>query len=755
MATLKDPPSSQLPKEQSRTEFVQSTYAEQTKKPSYVIDSSISQEFTQTLTLVCTRPEFQPLLQDVSFGCSSDPQPLFRVFPGPKIILSQPTLDNPSLAAFHTRHALELVAWERQLSWTTDPATRLAIAIVGWHTAVSYFDTMIVHEKQSVSPFLPEWMTDAMKAVHRNHEQGRTPVELATAIGEYGESLLLLQDFECKGGLEPVMLQRGTEIAANALLLASPSEKILTTIGDTRLLVDEQTGLNSYGCSPRPRPWAITFSSCTATSISDIAYGEAERCRQSFFSAGMEGNLEKTFVEATEAIRKELSSLLELHHVPGHEIIFTPSGTYAELYPLCFALDDQQKPVVNIIVAPEETGTGTVYSAKGLHFQNQTPLGVSVDSGAVLQGITSNSIEAETILLRSPSGVMLSQEDIDHQLTTLVSSARQSDKMVLVHILDSSKTALGGPSIDTVAELQAKHGSSLMVIVDAAQMRLSNHSLHQYLHHGFLVLMTGSKFFTGPPLAGALLVPPGLVTRIDRLQPFPTGMGGYCSRYDLPPRWTHLTSNLSKDPNLGLLLRWKAAIWEMSAFYAVPLSEQHSTLRTFEDTISQAIEENPDLELIPTKPFFRGTGVQHWETHVTIFSFLVKKLDRVQGFRQDLTHEEARMVYRWLNRDVSACLPDHASEKERLVAARRCHIGQPVQLGKGTENERTVLRLASGARLVSGVHFHQFPEARLTEEIQNAKLVLEKLSIIIRYWESLTKEELENGKSVGTHPSVF
>ena len=41
-------------------------------------------------------------------------------------------------------------------------------------------------------------------------------------------------------------------------------------------------------------------------------------------------------------------------------------------------------------------------------------------------------------------------------------------------------------------------------------MRLGRTRLQKYLDRGYLVLVTGSKFFTGPPFSGALLVPSAL-----------------------------------------------------------------------------------------------------------------------------------------------------------------------------------------------------------------------------------------------------
>src|SRR5512140_3009025 len=49
----------------------------------------------------------------------------------------------------------------------------------------------------------------------------------------------------------------------------------------------------------------------------------------------------------------------------------------------------------------------------------------------------------------------------------------------------------------------------VQVVVDACQMRLGRPRLRKYLDRGCMVIVTGSKFFTGPPFSVALLVPAG------------------------------------------------------------------------------------------------------------------------------------------------------------------------------------------------------------------------------------------------------
>ena len=71
--------------------------------------------------------------------------------------------------------------------------------------------------------------------------------------------------------------------------IIGPVECLLEAGGDVRLRVDPQTGLNAYGCSHRPRPWAITFASTTASSVSQRAYIAAESARRRITLSALAG----------------------------------------------------------------------------------------------------------------------------------------------------------------------------------------------------------------------------------------------------------------------------------------------------------------------------------------------------------------------------------------------------------------------------------------------------------------------------------
>ncbi|OYV32168.1 MAG: hypothetical protein B7Z80_27810, partial [Rhodospirillales bacterium 20-64-7] len=99
------------------------------------------------------------------------------------------------------------------------------------------------------------------------------------------------------------------------------------------------------------------------------------------------------------------------------------------------------------------------------------------------------------------------------------------------------------------------------------------------------------------------------------------------------------------------------------------------------------------------------------------------------------TPEEARRVYLWLNTDLSELLPAAAA-----VAARICHIGQPVPLAQpGLPEKQGALRVSAGARLISGEPSHRGlgPVARIAREFADLATVFQKIDLILRHWDFL------------------
>src|SRR5258708_38341645 len=100
----------------------------------------------------------------------------------------------------------------------------------------------------------------------------------------------------------------------------------------------------------------------------------------------------------------------------------------------------------------------------------------------------------------------------------------------------------------------------VQVVVDACQMGLGRVRLQKYLERGYLVIVTGSKFFTGPPFSGALLVPASLSKGLDGVTEGASGLSEYSRCRDWPKHWQKLRALFPGGTNFGQWLPWESAL---------------------------------------------------------------------------------------------------------------------------------------------------------------------------------------------------
>ena len=435
---------------------------------------------------------------------------------------------------------------------------------------------------------------------------------------------------------------------------------------------------------------------------------------------------------------------MECYDLSGEtRIVLVPSGTDGELCAVAVAyLGDPGASLTNVLVAAEETGTGVPLAASGRHFATRTAQGADVSPGTVIEGFPPD-IELVTVSGRTELGDVRSAAAVNAECQAKIAAARSKHRRVLLHVMDQSKTGLLMPDVDWIAASRgAQTPSTVDVVVDACQARLSVDSIRAYLRLGFMVLVTGSKFFTGPPFAGALLLPPALAIRLEGPGSLPAGLGEYCSRFDWPDT-ASVAVGLARSANIGLALRWEAALAEMRAFLGVDPTQVKNTLGLFAHRVQSAIRENPDLRLHEVPPRADREHARDWDVLPTVFTFSILTAAGQGSPRWPLTPEEARQIYLWLNSDVSHCLPPQAPAPERALAARLFHIGQPVAVATESGKRAGALRISAGARLVSGepsllaAFAHLPPIARVEREISDARACLDKVSLILKYVEAI------------------
>jgi hypothetical protein len=510
--------------------------------------------------------------------------------------------------------------------------------------------------------------------------------------------------------------------------------------GDTRLRVNDATGLNGYGCQPFPRPAEYSLSSSTASTISPRAYAAAGTIFQDLYSGGIGSQPDHVFDELAERVRHDLKTFFA-PSLADVEIVLAPSGTDAQLHAFFLAGRILEKPTTSVVVAADESGSGVGFATSGRHFDSITAGGRPVVRGEPIAGLASEGMSIP-VVVRDRHGDPLPMSVIDETVRQCVSRVITAGHGAILHVMNHSKTGGHYPSPECVRDMISTFGPQIQVVVDACQTRLSRSRLRWYLELGCIVLLTGSKFFCGPPLSGAVLVPGGLAARMAELDSVPDGLIDYTTRFDWPPGWTSIRSALPKRLPIGPLLRWTAAIEEMHAYFAVPEFVRKLVLREFAAATSRSIERFPHLQLVATPSGLPTTEGDDDEFEVrTIYPLLIRR------GAQLLSHAQSGTLYRALNQDVSLQLRRHGTAAEVDLTARLCHVGQPVAIADGSGGKTGAIRISADARLVSECWSpldQTIAIDKMQRRLGEIRTTFDKLQILLQHFDEIDKAYAES-----------
>jgi hypothetical protein len=467
------------------------------------------------------------------------------------------------------------------------------------------------------------------------------------------------------------LLARNAEVAfANT----TPEDmSVLAAGGDERIRVDPTTKRNRYGTALAPTPGEVALSSSTASTITPNALSAVRKAIRSMPTDAVGPYpLERWF----DSLR---SRILDLFGIRGASVVFAGSGTETELIALAIAKSIFAGRLANIVVAPGETGSGVIQAAAGNHFLESTPFGESHRVGRPLQGWRQDEVEAIGVDIRDPNGQLRAAADIDAEAAFRAAAAIEAGHNVLLHRLETSKTGQTGVSSAGIAQITAAAPGRVLVMVDCCQMRCSRHRIRLFLQRGFMVAITGSKFFGGPPFSGALLIPSQISQRLNELA-LPIGLADYSSRLDWPRKMRPKSPfQWSNEANIGLGLRWVAALDEMERFYFPPAELREEILARFERQIMEQLLVNDHL-LVPCS-HHNASGQRQ-----SIFSLIMHHPDRAPFSRSETATVHARLK-----------LPS-ASQAGLLSAARVFNLGQPVAIGR-----KHALRVCVSAPMISDI----------------------------------------------------
>jgi hypothetical protein len=501
--------------------------------------------------------------------------------------------------------------------------------------------------------------------------------------------------------------------------LFDPLNHLLSRGGDPRLSIDSASGTNAYGCQPSPSPSALSFASSTATSISQRAYERAETARESLMRSAIAVGIDAAFDERFEAMRGELKTHLQLSQSEV-DVVFSPSGTDSQLQSLFLARALLGPALTTVIVAADQTGSGTAYTARGHHFSAATANGSAVCKGEPITGLA-HSVASVALDVFDEAGQAYSQAEMDVRVLAAVETAIGQGRRVLLQIMDSSKLGWRAPSDSCLDEIWARWPGQVQVVVDACQMRLGRPRLKQYLARGYVVIVTGSKFFTGPPFSGALLIPAALSKILDAVADVAPGLLDYSNRSDWPMSLPRLRSRFPVRANFGQWLRWEAALEEIRAYYSVPDEFRRSILSAFGEGVERIIASSPSLRLLPAQERREARRADDEElSQRTVFPFMIARDGQL------LSLEDCRKIYRALGQDIQSQVASDAGEREAEIAAKICLVGQPVALAGREGRTVAALRICAGARLVTEAWSSDPNVAR-----QNVRRELDRVGTIV------------------------
>lgn len=374
----------------------------------------------------------------------------------------------------------------------------------------------------------------------------------------------------------------------------------MATGGDARIRLDPATGLNRYFSAPMPSR-VLAYASSTANDISAMAFARAE-CVFSEIGEDLTG---AAYSDRLEQLRSRLRAVYGIDEEV--EVVFAPSGTDLEYVALA-ATAGRGSGTHNILLGADEVGTGCIHSAHGNYFAESTALGLPTHTGQPVPGISGIEVDLVDIPVRDPDGRVRPSGEIAERMESLLEAAKAASRHSLIHVVHGSKTGLILPGTSELDRLQAGHGETSTLVVDACQARITKAAINDYLDRGAIVFVTGSKFMGGPPFSGFAFVPPAVAREAV---PLADGLATIFRRGEWPKEWPG-AEKLPDSANIGLLLRLEASIFELERFQNLAPQAAERVILAFHAAVrSEIIDPTPAHRLAPYPPGDREEADTH------------------------------------------------------------------------------------------------------------------------------------------------
>ena len=640
----------------------------------YKRTSLFEKENVNYLVRVLKRFNTVPKINSINIITSKSEPDLFKIIPNKSIKIGSSFLDKPVLALIYLRYGIEWQIWYKALGKDKSDIVLCDLAAL---KVTQIFYKLLPKEDKEKLKTLDYFL---IEMIQKNEDLN------TESLSKYKR----LQYFHGLNSANKIFKESWKPILEN---LAKPTEYLLMSGGDLRLNIDELELLNKYGCRPFPRPEAFTFASSTATSVSNYAFDKTDKVRTILIQNSLKKGFKNSTIEFSELLKNNLRKTLKIND--ACQIIFSPSGTDSSLQIAAITQIISDKEITHVLVASDETGSGVPAALKGWHFENTTALNYPVKKGDKIEGF--RDIDLIEIPLRDENGELKSSMLLDKEVFTAISKTNELGRHIVLHVMDQSKLGYHSPSEKMIKNLKTLDNLSIQIIVDGSQLRLDPNDIQNYLNKGYIVTITGSKYFTGPPYSGALIVPKSVSKSINSVKnTLPEGLTNYYNHSDWPTSWC-CSKGLSDGFNYGSYMRWNAAIVEMDRYYKTPILYRNLGIEMFCNFVEESIKDASFLEPL----FGDETKINAYNSEEfglrnirTIFPFFILRNNEA------LTIDNVKKLYVLLNSDISDQFEESSLEIIRL-AAQKCHIGQAVNVKYGNDFQSAVLRISLGARVIS------------------------------------------------------
>lgn len=640
----------------------------------YKRTSLFEKENVNYLVRVLKRFNTVPKINNINIITSNSEPTVFKIMPNKSIIIGTLLLNQPVLALVYLRYGIEWQLWHKALG--NDKQDTVLCDIAALEVTRIFYDLLPKYDKEKLKS-----LDYPLLNLIKSNEKLNT------------ESLLkdeILQGLHGLNNTNNIFHDSWKPIVEN---LAKPTEFLLMSGGDLRLNIDEIELLNKYGCRPFPRPEAFTFASSTATSVSNFAFDKTDKIRSILIKNSLKNGFKNATIEFSELLKNNLKKTFKISE--ECEIIFSPSGTDSSLQIAAITQIISDKDITHVLVASDETGSGVPAALKGCHFENTTALNYPIKKGDRIEGF--RDVDLIEIPFRDENGDLKSPIQMDEEVFAAISKTNELGKHVVLHAMDQSKLGYQAPGERMIQNLNSLKNLSMQIIVDGSQLRLDPKDIQNYLNKGYIVTITGSKYFTGPPYSGALILPKCISKLIHSVKKsLPEGLTQYYNHSDWPTSWL-CSKDLSDGFNYGSYMRWNAAIVEMDRYFKTPVLYRNMGIEMFCNFVEDSIKDATFLEPLYGDETNTNTynskefGIRNIRT---IFPFFILKNNEV------LSINNVKKLYTLLNSDLSDQFKDASLEIIRL-AAQKCHTGQAVNVKYSNEIESAILRISLGARVIS------------------------------------------------------